>query len=185
MSENPQITELLVRWSAGEHDVLEELMENVYDELRILARSHLRQEANDSLATRTLIHEAYLKLLDQRRVSWANRTHFFGIATRIMRRIIVDRARDRKAQKRGGGVQPLALEEAFHLEEGVPDEVLAINDALDALQDVDPEMVRLVEMRFFGGFTHGEIAEIEGVSVATIDRRWRLARAWLHESLAP
>lgn len=179
-----QVTKLLIRWSKGDHDAAEQLMEGVYNELSQLARHHLHRESpHHSLETSGLIHEAYLRLVGQDRVHWANRKHFYGIASQCMRRILIDHARQRVAEKRGGGIRPLALDEALGVGDQKPADLLAINDALEALAKTSPERARLIELRFFGGLTHGEIAEIEDVSIATIDRRWRVARALLFEEL--
>lgn len=179
-----QITALLIRWEKGDREVGDELMERVYNELAALAHHYLHHESpNHSLETSGLIHEAYLRLIGQKHVRWANRKHFYGIASQSMRRILIDHARQRAAKKRGGGIRPLALDEALGVGDQRPPDLLAVNDALDTLAETSPEKARLIELRFFGGLTHGDIAELEGVSVATIDRRWRVARAVLFEEL--
>ncbi len=179
-----QITELLIRWTEGDRDVGSELMERVYQELKVLARHYLQRESpNHTLETSGLIHEAYFRLIGQDRLHWANRKHFYGIASQSMRRILIDHARQRAAKKRGGGIRPLALDEALGVGDQKPADLLAIDDALEALAKTSPEKARLVELRFFGGLTHGEIAVMEGVAIATIDRRWRVARALLFEEL--
>ncbi len=175
------ITGLLGRWR--DDDVArDELFGELYAELHRLASGQLRRERVDhTLETQALINEAYLKLVDLDRVDWQSRGHFFRIAAKTMRRILIDHARRHGYQKRGCGVRPETLVEGLHV--ASPVDYVALDDALEALEASDPDRAQLVEMRFFGGFNHGEIAEIEGVSVATIDRRWRVARAWLYKAL--
>lgn len=176
------VTGLLARWGEGDDAPRNEVMEVVYGELHRLARGQLRRERiGHTLETRALINEVYLRLVDLEQVDWESRGHFFRIAARTMRRILIDHARHHGYQKRGGGVRPETLEEGLHV--ASPVDYVALDDALEALAALDPNRARLVELRFFGGFTHGEIAELEGVSVATIDRRWRVARGWLYKAL--
>jgi len=179
-----EVTELLKRWSVGESDAQGPLLDLVYDELRRLAKRYLSRERHDPLLeTKALVHEAYLRLVGQDRVEWANRSHFYAVASQTMRRILVDHARRRGHQKRGGGAERVELDEALRVAEEVPTDLVALDEALHALGETDPEKSRLVEMRFFGGLSHAEIAEVLGVSVSTVDRHWRLAKAWLYQAL--
>lgn len=177
------VTRLLQEMSDGNRAVVDELMPLVYAELRRLAGSFLRGErVGHTLQPTALVNEAYLRLIDQRRVRWRNRAHFFGIAARLMRRILVDHARRRQAAKRGGDAIVLTLDEALIADETDVD-LVALDDALRGLGEMDPDLVRLVEMRFFGGLTIEETAEAMGVSPATVKREWSTARAWLHREL--
>lgn len=177
---SPEITALLIRWGDGDASALQALIPAVYEALSAMARRHLRHERRGvMLDTGELVHEAYMKLVDQSRVEWRNRNHFYAIAAQTMRRLLVEDARRRRAAKRGGALSVVPLDESVH---GLPDEavdVLALNDALDELARVDPEKSRLVELRFFGGLSNEELAEVLNVSVSTIEREWRVARAWL------
>jgi RNA polymerase sigma factor (TIGR02999 family) len=179
-----QVTRLLQRWSDGDEQAIGKLMPLVYSELRGLASRHLRAERSDlTLETSALVHEAYLKLIDQSRVQWRNRAHFFAIAAQTMRRILVDHARSRGSKKRGGEVRKVVLDEAVQVARDQPIDLVALDDALKLLADTDPEKSRLVEMRFFGGLTHDEIAEVMQVSTSTVERHWRMARAWLFKTM--
>ena len=176
------ITALLKDWSGGDRAALEKLMPVVYEELRRLAAAHLRSERSDhTLQPTALVHEAYLRLADQRSVEWANRAHFFSIAARIMRRILVDHARRRRALKRDGGGLRLTLAEASTEDRGP--ELLALDTALTSLEALDPRQARIVELRFFGGLSVEETAEAAGISTATVKREWRTARAWLRREI--
>ncbi len=176
-------TRLLERWTAGEGDALDELLPVVYEELRVLARTYLRRQRREHTPeTRALVHEAFLRLVDQDCIRWSERTHFYAIAARSMRRILVEHARRRGDQKRRGGAEGLPFEEALQIGDVRPADLLALDDLLSVLAEIDPDKSRLVELRFYGGLTDGEIAEILGVSVATVDRQWRLARAWLDDA---
>ena len=178
-----EITQVLRRWSDGEEAALDELMPWVYEELNLLARHYLRREHHDnSLETGGLVHEAYLRLIDHDGIRWTDRRHFYGIAARTMRRILIEAARRRDSIKRGRDVRLVPFEEAIQIGEQSPS-LCALDDALKALAKTDPDRCRLVELRFFAGLSHGEIAELLEVSIATIDRRWRLARAWLYDVL--
>ncbi len=182
--DNSDVTGLLRRWSDGESEVLEELMNLVYDQLRVVARHHLYKERPDhTLETKALVHEAYLKLVDQNRVNWSNRAHFYAVAAQMMRRILVDHARRQRLPKHGGGIRKVPFDEAFRAAGETPADLMALDEALEALAETDREKSRLVEMRFFGGLSHSEIAEVMGVSVSTVDRQWRVARAWLYQAL--
>lgn len=174
-----EVTALLEAWSAGDRSALERLLPIVYGELRrIAARARRREPPGQTLQTTALVHEAYLRLVDQSRARFQNRAQFFGVAAQAMRRILVDQARRRSADKRGGG-RPLQLAEGFDVPVALDAEVLAVDAALQALEGVDAELARLVELRFFGGFTVDETATALGLSPATINREWAAARAWL------
>jgi RNA polymerase sigma factor (TIGR02999 family) len=181
----PDVTQLLVNWSNGDRRALEQLTPLVYSELRRLASRYLRRErADHTLQSTALVHEAYLKLVDQRNMRWQNRAHFFAIAAQLIRRILVDHARGRQAQKRGAEVYRLSLDEAI----GIPDQkdlsVVALDDALNALANIDPQQSRIVELRFFTGLSVEETAEVVGVSPATIKREWVTARAFLYREIS-
>ena len=180
------VTGLLADWRAGDEQALERLMPLVYGELRRLAGRYLGRERREGLTLEThdLIHEAFLRLVDQRRVDWQNRAHFFAIAARMMRRILVDHARRHGALRRGGDVRPLVLDEALDLAAGRDAGLVALDDALTELAQVDEPLARIVDLRFFGGLDHDEIAALLGVSNPTVRRRWRLAKAWLYRRLA-
>ena len=178
------VTQLLLAWGQGDEAARDELIPLVYDTLRRIARHHLRGERpNHTLQTTALINEAYLKLIEQS-VSWQNRAHFFGIAARLMRQIMVDYARARLRLKRGGDRERItlaAVEEEGHEQSA---DLLALDEALATLDQVDPERGRIVELRFFGGLTIEETAQVMGVSTPTVERGWRAARAWLQTELA-
>jgi RNA polymerase sigma factor (TIGR02999 family) len=179
-----QITQLLQRWSVGRQDALDQLLPVIYSELRRLAASYLRRERRDhTLQPSALVHEAFLKLVDQHDVRWQNRAHFFGIAAQMMRRILVDHARAHGAHKRGAGERPLSLEEASIAAPVVDVDVVALDEALTRLATVDPQQSRVVELRFFGGLSIQETAEVLHISPATIGREWKVAKAWLYAEL--
>ena len=178
-----EVTQLLVDWSNGQREALDRLLPLVYDELRKLADRYLRRERSDhTLQATALVHEAYLKLIDQRSVQWQNRAHFFGVAAQAMRRILVDHARVHNAAKRGSG-QKISLDEALVVSDERAAELIALDDAMKALEEFDPEKSRLVELRFFGGLSIEETAEVLGISTATVTREWRAAKAWLYQSV--
>ena len=178
------VTGLLSEWCNDNHAVEDQLFGLVYDELRRRARSHLARERPDhTLQPTALVHEAYLRLIDQNRVQWQSRVHFFAIASRMMRRILVDHARRRAAKRRGGANPKVTLDEGFVPGPVVDVDVIALDAALDALAEIDPDQGRLVEMRFYGGLTIEETAEVLGVSVSTVKREWSTARAWLLREL--
>ena len=178
--ETHEVTGLLLAWSAGDQTALDRLVPLVYDELRRLARSYMRQErAGHTLQTTALIHEAYLRLIDASEVRLENRTHFFAVAARLMRQILVDFARTRGYQKRGGGARQVALDETLLIGQPRDAELLALDEALRALAQTDERKSRVVELRFFGGLTEAETAEALQVSPETIRRDWRLAKSWL------
>lgn len=182
--ESERVTQLLLAWSDGDHGALDELTPLVYDELRRLAGAYLRRERRGhTLQSSALVHEAFLRMVDQR-VAWQNRAHFFGVAAQLMRRILVDYARNRGASKRGGDQTHLALDEALDEAEAQDADVIALDDALNSLAALDPRQSRIVEMRYFGGLTIEETAEALGVSHATVEREWNLARAWLRRELS-
>ena len=183
MIEASDVTALLVAWSNGDEAAGTPLMDAVYGELRRLARGYLRRERGDhSLPPTALVHEAYVKLVDQRRAQWHNRVHFFAVAAHVMRRLLVDHARARGASKRGSGLT-LSLHDIDAAADPPDPDLLALDAALDKLTAVDPRQGRLVELRFFGGLTVEETAEELGTSPATVKRRWTLAKAWLLREL--
>ena len=174
------VTELLVAWNGGDRTALDRLIPLVHSELRRLARAYLRNERNGhTLQTTALINEAYVRLIDAKRVPWQNRSHFFGIAARVMRRILVDFARERNYQKRGGGAQHFALDEAIAVSPARDHDVVALDEALTALAKVDERKAQVVEMRFFGGLRDQEIAIALNISPRTVRGDWRLAKSWL------
>lgn len=178
------VTQLLAALRGGQGDAQAELISAVYDELRRIAAGYMRRERVDhTLQATALVHEAYLQLVDQTRVTWQNRAHFFGVAAQLMRRILVDHARGHSAQKRGGGAAKLSLDEALGHFQDKAIEVQLLDDALVALAELDERQARIVELRFFGGLTVEETAEVLQVSPATVEREWRMAKAWLHSQL--
>lgn len=178
------VTELLLKWSDGDETSLEELTPLVYDELRRLARSHLRRQAQNSMQPTMVVHEAWIKLVDQRQVSWQNRAQFFGLASKIMRDLLVDHVRTRRAAKRGGGQQHLSLRLAGGAGTGGEEiDILALDQALNRLAEVNQRRCRVIELRFFGGLTEKETAAALGVSEGTVERDWALARVWLLREL--
>src|SRR4051794_40627650 len=180
MTTQHEITRLLADWSNGDRQALEKLTPLVYDELRRLAARYLRQERSDhTLQSTALVHEAYMKLVGQNNVRWQNRAHFFGIAAQMIRRILVDYARARRAEKRGSGVDALSLDEAIALPGGKDLDLVALDDALEGLAKIDERQSRLVELRFFAGLTLEETAEVLQMSTATAKRDWVSAKAWL------
>jgi len=181
MTTSPQeVTELLIAWSDGDNGAYEKLMPLVYEELRRLAHRYMRREREGhTLQTSALVNEAYLRLIDQKNVHWQNRSHFFAIAAQIMRRILVDYARSRRYGKRGGGAVQVSLEERLIVSANRSAEVVALDDALKSLAKIDERKSQVVELRFFGGLSIEETAEVLGVSAATVMRDWTLAKAWL------
>jgi len=178
------ITEILIAWNKGEQSALEHLLPIVEKELRRIAHNYMRKErGNHTLQTTALINEAYLKLIDQRSVEWSNRAHFFALSAQIMRRILLNHARDRIAQKRGGGFEHLDFEtiQIMTIEKGR--ELIALDDALDQLAKIDSLKSRIVEMRYFGGLTIDEVASVLQLAPVTISLHWRLARAWLKKEV--
>jgi RNA polymerase sigma factor (TIGR02999 family) len=177
------VTALLGEWSRGNHDALNQLLPLVYAELRRVATRQLRSERPDhTLQPTALVHEAYLRLVDQRQVDWQGRAHFFGVAAQVMRRILVDHARRHTASKRGDGVPRVSLDEARDVASGEPP-LLTFDEALNRLEQVDADLARIVELRAFGGLTIDEAAHVLNVSPSTAKRDWRTAKAWLHREL--
>lgn len=180
------ITQLLQRWSEGDRQAADEILPLVYGELRRIAEGHFRKERpGHTLQPTALVHEAWLRLAKERGLQWQSRVQFFGLAAHLIRRILVDHARKHNRQKRGGGIQRVELEEAAELAAGRPPELTALDDALERLAAVDPRKAKVVELRFFAGLDVAETAEVLGVSVETVKREWRRARAWLFDELAP
>jgi|SRR5215204_6519659 len=179
-----QVTQLLERWSRGDLSALDELTPLVYTELRNVAAAYLRQERPDhTLQATALVNETYLRLIDQKQGRWEGRKHFYGIAARLMRQVLVEHARRHKAEKRGGGRLNVTFE---HCEEiaGTPDtDILAVHEALERLASFDVQQARIVELRFFGGLSIQEAAETLGIGHATVEREWNMARAWLRNVL--
>lgn len=184
-SDAENVNRLLVDWSDGNQEALEELLPLIYKELRRLAHNFLyREREGHTLQTTALVHEAYLKLIDQKDARWQNRAHFFAIAAQAMRRILIDSARRHTAEKRGGAQEKLSLDEAPDLSREPDANLLALDEALTRLQEIDPQQSRIVELRYFGGLTIEETAEVTKVSIATVKREWTMARAWLHQELS-
>ncbi len=185
MATSEGVTQLLLKWSKGDKKASEELIPLVYDELRRVAQKYLSRERPDhTLQATALVHEAYLRLVDQTNVDWQDRAHFFGLASQMMRHILVDHARRHRAEKRGGLAQRLTLAEAVSFPAQDDFDLVALDEALIKLAGLDAEQSRIVEMRFFGGLTIEETATALGVSVATVNREWRLAKAWLLRELS-
>jgi RNA polymerase sigma factor (TIGR02999 family) len=179
------VTKLLVQWNKGDQGALEALVPLVYEELRRLARYYLKQEKqNHTLSSTALVHEAYLRLVNQREVTWQNRAHFFGVASQMMRRILVDHARHHAYAKRGGGALTLALEEAVGTPKTREVHLVALDDALNSLAKLDERQSRMVELRFFGGLSIEETSEVLGISAPTVKREWASARAWLYREIS-
>lgn len=184
MSTRGEVTALLHEWGRGAEGAVERLMPLVVEELRKLARGHFRHEhQRHTLQPTALVNEVFLKLLDQRRVRWENRKQFFAFASLLMRRLLVDHAKGRNAAKRGGGLPHVPIEDVLALPIEVPVDLEALDQSLDALAGADARQARIVQMRFFGGLTHEEIAEVEGISPTTVKREWRTARLFLFHSL--
>lgn len=184
-SDDHEVTQLLADLRQGAPDVRDHLFSLVYNELRRIASNHMRRErADHTLQATALVHEAYLQLVDQNRISWQGRAHFFGIAAQLMRRILVDHARGQKALKRGGDSQKISLDDTIGVSAaGSPVLFDELDEVLTRLQALDPDQGQIVELRFFGGLTVEEVAEVMGTSTATVEREWRMARAWLHQQL--
>ncbi len=179
-----QVTKLLKDWGAGDESVPDKLMPLVYDELRRLAHQYMRREKpGHTLQTSALVNEAYVRLVDQSKIQWESRAHFFGIAARLMRQILVDQARRRNFAKRGGGAIRVSLNEATNVAQEQSASVMALDDALNRLEKIDPRKSRIVELRFFGGMSIEETAEALKVSPGTVMRDWTFARAWLQKEM--
>ena len=178
-----EVTELLVKWGAGDSAAPNELFSVVYDELRRLARSYMRRERpGHTLETTSLVHEAYLRLSGQNAL-WRNRAHFFGVAAQMMRRILVDHAKRRQTAKRGAGFQQLSLDTARLISNQPELNLVTLDGVLERLEQMDPQRGRIVELRFYGGLSNEESAEVLGISRATVQRQWAGARAWLRREL--
>jgi len=180
----PEVTELLIAWSNGDPTALDRLMPLAYDELHRLARRYMRREpADHTLQTSALVNEAYLRLIDQRRVQWQNRAHFFAISAQLMRRILVSMARARHAHKRGNDTRPVSLDDALVISNERAAELVALDDALVELARLDPRRSQVVELRYFGGLSVKETAEVLKLSEETVMRDWNRAKAWLYVQL--
>lgn len=184
--DQPNITQLLIELTDGNQAAVNDILPLIYTELRKLAGGYLRRErGNHTLQPTALVHEAYMKLIDQTQVKWQNRAHFFGIAAQVMRRILLDYARQHKAEKRGGVDENVALEEGSIIVQGEKSaELLALDEALENLAKIDEMKAKIVELRYFGGLSVEETAEVLGVSAITVKRHWRMAKAWLYGQLA-
>jgi RNA polymerase sigma factor (TIGR02999 family) len=179
-----EVTRMLVDWSGGDREAPARLMPLVYEELRQLARQYLQRERPDhTLQATGLVHEAYLRLVDQSTTTWQNRAHFFGVAAQVMRRILVDYARSHRAEKRGGGWDKLVFDEALAPSDERSFDLVALDDALKDLLALDPRQSQIVELRFFGGLTNEEVGEVLDVSPRTVKREWRMAKAWLRREI--
>jgi RNA polymerase sigma-70 factor, ECF subfamily len=184
-STTPNITELLVAWNHGDQDALAQLTPLVYRELHRLAHSYLAGERRGHLLqTTALVNEAFVRLIDWQQVEWQNRAHFFGVSATLMRHILVQFAREQKAAKRGGQAIQVSLSEAAAVSTRLNPDLVALDDALTTLEKLDPRQARTVELRFFGGLSLEEAAEVLRVSVSTVRRDWRMAQAWLHQQLS-
>ena len=185
MADAPDFTELLRAHARGDSAALDQLFPKVYDELRKMARGRLRHERPDhTLGATELVHEAFFRLVRLDRIDWRGRAHFLAIASQAMRNVLLDHAEHRGAQKRGGGGRPVTLERIDVPDDMPTDEVLALCEALQRLEQLEPRQARVVECRFFGGLSLDETAEALGISAATVSRDWTIARAWLHAQLA-
>jgi RNA polymerase sigma-70 factor (ECF subfamily) len=183
-SQPHEITQLLVEWSAGNQAALDKLYALVYNELRRLAHGYLRRERKGhTLQTTALINEAYLRLVDQKQVHWANRSHFFAISAQIMRRILIDHARRYNYAKRGGGAERVSLDATAVVAKESARELLRLDEALNQLAKIDPRRSHVVELRYFGGLNNEEIARVLKISENTVTRDWNMARAWLYQEL--
>jgi RNA polymerase sigma factor (TIGR02999 family) len=180
------VTEILQHWSQGDPSALERLIPLVFEDLREIAgRMFQRESDGHTLQPTALVNEVYLRLMDQRKVRWQNREQFFGVAGLLMRRILVDYAKGRQAAKRGSGIPNVPLDETIAVPEMRNLDVVALDDALSRLDELDPRQGKIVEMRFFMGLSHEEIAEVLGISVTTVKREWKTARLWLFRDLSP
>jgi len=179
------VTRLLAAWQNGDTSAANELFPLVYEELhRVAGRAMRGEDAGHTLQPTALVNEVYLRLVDQKRADWQNRKQFFGVAAQIMRRVLVDHARAHRSEKRGGGVSPVTLDDSHDLSPASDTmDILALHEALDKLAELDPEQVRVVELRYFTGLSIEETAQALGVSPATVKREWAVARAWLRREL--
>jgi RNA polymerase sigma factor (TIGR02999 family) len=184
-SSPPRVSELLINWGRGDAGAREALIPLVYDELRRIARRRLRGERPDhTLQSAALVNEAYVRLIDLKSPPWQNRAHFFGVAARVMRHILVDHARNRLAAKRGGGAPRLTLDTQIASLRKPQVDLVALDDALKKLETFDPQQCRIIEMRFFSGLSIEETASVLDISPATVKREWATARAWLHREMS-
>lgn len=180
----PNITQMLLAWSSGDEQALDKLIPIVHDELHRIAARHMKGERRGhTLQTTALLNEAFEKLVERKNVQWKNRAHFFAIAAQIMRRILIDHARTRLRAKRGQRGQKISLEHVALVSESRAEELISLDRALIALAEIDPRKSRIVELKFFGGLTTEEIAELEQVSSRSIEREWRKAKAWLYDAI--
>jgi len=180
-----EVTQLLVSWGKGDQQSLENLIPLVYDELRRQARRYLRRERPDhTLQSSALVHEVYVRLIDQRQANWHNRSQFFGVAAQLMRRILVDHARSRGAVKRGAGVTKLAIAEEVAAIEMQNVDLIALDTSLTKLEQIDPQQCRIVELRFFSGLSIEDTADALSISPATVKRDWAMAKAWLYREIS-
>jgi RNA polymerase sigma factor (TIGR02999 family) len=185
-SSPPQVTELLLAWSQGDETALDKLIPMVHGELRRLAKRYMAHERpGHTLQTTALINEAYLRLVNSKNVRWQNRAHFFAVSAQLMRRILVDFARSRNYQKRGGGALQVSLVEALESTDERGADLIALDDALSALAELDPRKSQVVELRFFGGLSVEETAEVLKVSPDTVMRDWKMAKVWLLREMSP
>ncbi len=179
-----KITRILRRWGAGDQQAMEDVLPLLYSELRDIAAHYARGErSGHTLQATAIVHEAYVRLIESPGIEWQNRNHFLGTAARVMRRVLVDHARERNRLKRGGGQRPVTLADAAELGRGQSPDLVALDDALRTLEEVDRRLVEVVELRYFGGLSIAETAAYLDVSMTTVTRRWRRARAWLYEEL--
>lgn len=178
------VTQMLISYGQGNREALDALLPLVYDELRVIARSYLRQERPDhTLQPTGLVHEAYLRLINQQRVDWRNRAQFFGLAANMMRRILVNHAESKRAQKRGGGAEKITLDEVAVVFDNDVVDLIALDEVLGRLEKLDKLKSDVVELKFFGGLTIAEIAEVTKTSTGTVEREWAFARGWLYNAL--
>lgn len=182
-SSAPKVTQLLVAWSGGDRDAVEPLIAAVYVELKRLARGQLARQPGHTLQPTTLVHEAYMKLVDQRAVDWQSRAHFFAITAQLMRRIVLKAARRRRAAKRGGGISHLDIDDAAIPAGERAAGLIVLDDALKRLAEMDPRQSQMVELRYFGGLDVEETAAVLGISTGTVKREWRAAKAWLYSEI--
>lgn len=179
-----KISQLLFDWKNGNLLAIEELFPLVYDELRRIAHRYMRRQSGHTFQTTELIHEAYLKIVQQNEFAWQNRAHFFGVAAKAMRHILVDYARSKQQQKRGGAQFQVTLDETLLISKDTSDEIVSLNEALEKLGKLDERKFRVVEMKFFGGLSVEEIADVLKVSAKTVKRDWQFSRTWLLRELS-